>query len=160
VLPAGTGARVGGEPTSAADAGAGAVVAVGWVGGAMVVHCPVLWRRTTRWSSHNLPLLGFLMCADCVVRDHNVADELCKSPSSVERHALLQLGGETEHEAVLLLFVRVHLVRRILHQMVELLGVVVHGPSSLLEIHELLALLSHHTCGDVVGVESITEFSP
>jgi hypothetical protein len=44
--------------------------------------------------------------------------------------------------------------------MVELLGVVVHGPSSMLEVHELLALLSHHTCGDVVGAESITELSP
>jgi hypothetical protein len=44
--------------------------------------------------------------------------------------------------------------------MVELLIVVVHGPSSLLEIHELLMPLSHHARGDVVGVESITELSP
>jgi hypothetical protein len=44
--------------------------------------------------------------------------------------------------------------------MVELLGVVVHGPSSLLDVHKLLALLSHHACGNVVGVESITELSP
>jgi hypothetical protein len=29
-----------------------------------------------------------------------------------------------------------------------------HGPSSLLEVHELLALLPHHACGDVVGAES------
>jgi hypothetical protein len=35
-----------------------------------------------------------------------------------------------------------------------------HGPSSLLEIHEFLALLPHHACGDVVGAESITELSP
>jgi hypothetical protein len=35
-----------------------------------------------------------------------------------------------------------------------------HIPSSLLEVHELLALLPHHACGDVVGVESITELSP
>jgi hypothetical protein len=59
---------------------------------------------------------------------------------------LLQLGGETYHEAVLPLLVRVHLVRRILRQVVELLGIVMHGPSSLLEVHELLALLSHHAC--------------
>jgi hypothetical protein len=52
------------------------------------------------------------------------------------------------------------LVRRILRQMVKLLGVVVHGPSSLLEVHELLSFLPHHTCGDVVGAESITELSP
>jgi hypothetical protein len=51
-------------------------------------------------------------------------------------------------------------VRHILRQMVELLGVVVHRSSSLLEVHELLTLLPHHACGDVVGVESITEFSP
>jgi hypothetical protein len=44
--------------------------------------------------------------------------------------------------------------------MVELLGVVVHGPSSLLEVHELLALLPHHAGGDVVGVEGIVELSP
>jgi hypothetical protein len=35
-----------------------------------------------------------------------------------------------------------------------------HGPSSLLEIHEFLALLPHHACGDVVGAESIAELSP
>jgi hypothetical protein len=44
--------------------------------------------------------------------------------------------------------------------MVELLGVVVHGPSSVLEVHELLTLLPHHVCGDVVGMESIAELSP
>jgi hypothetical protein len=44
--------------------------------------------------------------------------------------------------------------------MVELLGVVVHEPSSLLEVYELLALLPHHTCGDVVGAEGIRELSP
>jgi hypothetical protein len=60
-----------------------------WVGGAVVVHRPVLQRSTTGWSSHNLPLLGFLVGADGVVRDHHIADELWKCPSSVERHALL-----------------------------------------------------------------------
>jgi hypothetical protein len=44
--------------------------------------------------------------------------------------------------------------------MVELLGVVVHGPSSLLEVHELLALLPHHACGDVVDAKDITKLSP
>jgi hypothetical protein len=43
---------------------------------------------------------------------------------------------------------------------VELLGVVIHVPSSLLEVHELLVLLPHHTSGDVVGAESIAELSP
>jgi hypothetical protein len=44
--------------------------------------------------------------------------------------------------------------------MVELLAVIVHRPSSLLEVHELLALLPYHACGDVVGAEGITELSP
>jgi hypothetical protein len=44
--------------------------------------------------------------------------------------------------------------------MVELLGVVVHGSPSLLKVHELLTLLSHHACGDIVGAESIAELSP
>jgi hypothetical protein len=44
--------------------------------------------------------------------------------------------------------------------MVELLRVVVHGSPSLLKVHELLALLPHHACGDIVGAEGITEFSP
>jgi hypothetical protein len=35
-----------------------------------------------------------------------------------------------------------------------------HGPSSLLEVHEFLVLLPHHACGDVVGVEGIAELSP
>jgi hypothetical protein len=43
--------------------------------------------------------------------------------------------------------------------MAELLGVVMHGPSSLLKIREFLALLSHHVGGDVVGTESIMELS-
>jgi hypothetical protein len=101
----------------------------------------------------------FPVGTDCIVHDHDVADELWKCSSSVERHALLYLSGETDHEAILLLLIRVHLVRRILRQMVELLGVVVHGSSSLLEVHELLALLPHHTGGDVVGAEGIAELT-
>jgi hypothetical protein len=47
-----------------------------------------------------------------------------------------------------------------MRQVVELLGVVMHGPSSLLEVHELMALLPHHVGGDVVGAEGITKLSP
>jgi hypothetical protein len=61
---------------------------------------------------------------------------------------------------VLFLLVGVHLVRHILRQIVELLGLVMHGPSSLLEVHELLVLLPHHACGAVVGAKSIAELSP
>jgi hypothetical protein len=65
------------------------VLGLRWIGGAVVVHRPVLQRSATGWSGHNLPLLGFLMDVDCIVRDHDVADELWKCPSSVERRALL-----------------------------------------------------------------------
>jgi hypothetical protein len=34
-----------------------------------------------------------------------------------------------------------------------------HEPSSLLEVHKFLALLSHHACGDVVGAEGTAELS-
>jgi hypothetical protein len=44
--------------------------------------------------------------------------------------------------------------------MVELLEIVVHEPSSLLEVHELLALLPHHVGVDVIGAQGIVEFSP
>jgi hypothetical protein len=124
-----------------------------------VIHHPVLQRSTTGWSCHSLPLLGFLVGAECIVCDHDITDKLGKCSSSVECHALLQLGGETDHEAVLF-FIHVHLVQRIICQIIEFLRVVVHEPSSLLEVHELLVLLPHHASGDVVGVESIAELSP
>jgi hypothetical protein len=60
------------------------VLGLRWIGGAVVVHHLVLRRSTTRWNSHNLPLLGFLVGADGVVRDHHIVDELWKCPSSVE----------------------------------------------------------------------------
>jgi hypothetical protein len=87
VLPAGAGVEVGGEPTAAADAAAGVGVEVDrWSHG---VHRPVLRRSTTRWSSHSLSLLGFLMGADGIVCDHDIAHKLWKCPSCVDLHALL-----------------------------------------------------------------------
>jgi hypothetical protein len=44
--------------------------------------------------------------------------------------------------------------------MVELLGVVMDGYSSLLEVHELLVLLPHHASGDVVGTEGVANLGP
>jgi hypothetical protein len=35
-----------------------------------------------------------------------------------------------------------------------------HRPSSLLEVHEFLALLPHHACGDVVGAKEVEELRP
>jgi hypothetical protein len=110
VQPAGVGTEMGRRPTVAADAGADAASA-GEVGrGAVVVHHPVLRRSTLRRSYHNLLLLGFLMGVDCIIHDDDIVDKLYKCSSCVESHALLQLGGITDHEAVLLLLVRVHLV--------------------------------------------------
>jgi hypothetical protein len=132
VLPTDAGVEAGGDPLLLLMRVLVLLRLSGWVGGAVVVHRLVHRRSTAGWSCHSLPLLGFLVCADCIIRDHDIADELWKCPSSVERYALLQLGGDTNHEAVLLLVVRVHLVRRILRQVVELLGVVVQGPFALL----------------------------
>jgi hypothetical protein len=142
-MPAGAGAEVGRDPTAAADAGVGdgATAAV----------------RVGRWIHGGTPF---------GTSEEHYRMEL-PQPSSYWfpcgrgwHHALLQLGGETDHEAVLLLLVRVHLIRCILRQVVELLRVVVHGPSTQLEVHEILVLLPHHACWDVVGMESIAEFSP
>jgi hypothetical protein len=44
--------------------------------------------------------------------------------------------------------------------MVEELGILMHGPSALLEVHKFLMLPSHDTYGDVMGVESLTKFTP
>jgi hypothetical protein len=131
VLPVGAGAEVGGSPLPLVRLVRALLWLTRWVGGAMVVHCPVLRGNTSEHSCHNLPLLGFLASVDYIVRGDDIANKLWKCPSSVERHALLQLGGKTDHEAVLLL-IRVHLVRRILHQVVEYLGVVLHITSTLL----------------------------
>jgi hypothetical protein len=83
---------VGGEPTAAADVGTGAAAIV----------------EVDRWSRGGTP--------SGTLGEHFWME--LPQPSSIERHALLQLGGETDHEAVLLL-VRVHLVRCILWQVVE-----------------------------------------
>jgi hypothetical protein len=61
------------------------VLLLRWVGGAVVVHHPILQRSTVGWSSHNLPLLRFLVGADGIVRDHDITHKLWKCPSSVER---------------------------------------------------------------------------
>jgi hypothetical protein len=71
------------------------------------------------------------VCVDRIVRDDDITDKLWEQPSRVERHVLLYLSGDANHEAVLLV-ICVHLVWRILCQMVEQLVVVMHGLSTLL----------------------------
>jgi hypothetical protein len=61
---------------------------------------------------------------------------------------------------VLLLLISVNLLRSILRQMVEELGILMHGPSALLEVHEFLMLPSHDTREDVMGVEGLTKLTP
>jgi hypothetical protein len=48
------------------------------VGGARMIHHPVLWRGTTGWSCHNLSLIALLMGVDPIIRDDDIADELWK----------------------------------------------------------------------------------
>jgi hypothetical protein len=74
VLPADAGIEVGGEPTTAADAAAAAGVEV------------------DRWGHGGTPsgtLDEHYWMERPLLRDHNIADELWKYPSSVECHALL-----------------------------------------------------------------------
>jgi hypothetical protein len=47
-----------------------------WVGGVVVVHHLVLWGSTFGRSCHILPLLGFLMGADHIIHDDDIADKL------------------------------------------------------------------------------------
>jgi hypothetical protein len=89
VLPTGAGAGVGESPLLPRTLMLVLEQLLRWVDGAMVVHRPVLQGSTTGQSNHNLPLLGFLVGADCIIHNHDIADELWKCPSSVERHALL-----------------------------------------------------------------------
>jgi hypothetical protein len=44
--------------------------------------------------------------------------------------------------------------------MVEELGILMHEPSALLEVHEFLMLPSLDTHGDVMGVECLAELTP
>jgi hypothetical protein len=75
-----------------------------------MVHRSVLQGSTSGRSYHSLPLCGFLVSTDCIVCDDDIGETLRKCPSRVEHHVLLQLGGQTDHEVVLFLLVRVHLV--------------------------------------------------
>jgi hypothetical protein len=59
------------------------------VGVAGSIHHPGLWRSTTGWGCHSLPLLAFLMGVDRIIHDDSIADKLQKSSASVERKALL-----------------------------------------------------------------------
>jgi hypothetical protein len=74
VLSTGAGAEVGGEPTAAADADAGAGIEVdrwghgGTPSGTSEEH---YWMERPQPSSSWFPV-----GTDCIVRDHDVADEL------------------------------------------------------------------------------------
>jgi hypothetical protein len=44
--------------------------------------------------------------------------------------------------------------------MVEVLRIIMHRPSALLQIYELFMLPFHDACQDVRGIEGITELGP
>jgi hypothetical protein len=48
----------------------------GWVGGATVVHRLVLQGSTFGRICHSLPLLGFLVGADYIIRNDDITDKL------------------------------------------------------------------------------------
>jgi hypothetical protein len=105
VLPTGADTDVGGKPTKSAD--------VDEVG---------------RWGEEDTPPY---ILRDRMIRDDGVVEELWKSPAIVEHKALLQLGGKSVHETVVLL-IGLNLLWSILCQMVEELRVAMLGPSALL----------------------------
>jgi hypothetical protein len=47
-----------------------------WVDGAVVVHRPVFQMSTFGRSCHNLPLVSFLMDADCIIHNDDIVDKL------------------------------------------------------------------------------------
>jgi hypothetical protein len=125
-----------------------------------MMHHLVLWRRTTGWGCHRLPLLALLVSTDHIIRNDSVGHKLRESPASVERKALIELGGQAPHEAHLLLSVGVDMFWRILYQMVEQLGVVVHRSPVLLKIHELMMLPHHNTYQHMLSAEGLMKLSP
>jgi hypothetical protein len=59
-----------------------------------------------------------------------------------------------------LLLVGIGVVGAVLREVVELLDVLVHTTQTLLQVQELLKLVSHHAHGDVVPTKSRAELSP
>jgi hypothetical protein len=89
VLPVGMGAEVGGEPTASANASVD-IAAADKVGRwSHDVYHSVLRGSSSGRSCHSLALLVFLVGADHIIRDDDIANKLWKCFSSVDRHALL-----------------------------------------------------------------------
>jgi hypothetical protein len=59
-----------------------------------------------------------------------------------------------------ILLIGVGVVGVILREVVELLAALIHTTRALLQVQELLKLVSHQARGDVVSTESCVEFSP
>jgi hypothetical protein len=57
------------------------------------MHHPVLWRSTTRWGCHSIPLPAFLVSTDDVVSYDGLAEKHGKGATSTERETLLELSG-------------------------------------------------------------------
>jgi hypothetical protein len=125
-----------------------------------MVHHPVVQRDTAGWGCHNLPVLAFLVRTDFIIRDDSITDEVRESAAHAKGKALLWLGQKSIHGTVLHLLISINLLQSILRQMVEELGVLMHGPSALLQVHEFLMLHSHDARGDGMGVESLTKLIP
>jgi hypothetical protein len=59
-----------------------------------------------------------------------------------------------------LLLVGVRVVRVVLREVVKSLAVLVDSPRTMLQVQELLKLVSHQACGYVVSTEGLTELGP
>jgi hypothetical protein len=122
----------------------------------------VLGRSATRWGSggYNLPLLPFFVSANGVIHNDGIAHEFRESAPSVQCQMFLELGRQASHEAHILLGIGANLFWIILCQVVAQLEVVIHGSSTLLQIHELLVFPHHDACLYVLSTESLVELSP
>jgi hypothetical protein len=72
----------------------------------------------------------------------------------------MKLSTESFLEQLHLLRISIHVVTSILCQIVELLTVLIDTTKSLLQVPELLVLVAHKTCRNVVTVECLAEFIP
>jgi hypothetical protein len=65
---------------------------LGWVVLWSTNH-PVLGRSTPIWGCQSLLLLAFFVSTDCVIHDNGITHKFQENPMSIERKALLKIGG-------------------------------------------------------------------
>ena len=75
----------------------------------------------------------------------------------MNRQAVLHLGREATHKAVMLSLVGIDLIQRLLCKVVEHLHILHHRPASLLEVQKLPPFDLHNPLGNVIITEGLVE---